>query len=84
MNRTFAYSVVVLSVALLVYIAMRPDGPRSVVLSFDPAINGEPLVFGDYRYQNPGGDGVFKVNDFRFFLSDIRLFDGAIEQPDIT
>jgi hypothetical protein len=31
------------------------------------------------RYANPGGEGSFKVRDFQFFLSNVRLTAGSTE-----
>src|SRR5262249_50709953 len=44
----------------------------------------EPLIFNAARYRNPGGEGRFKVRDFQFFLSNIRLLgaSGAYAEPD--
>jgi hypothetical protein len=36
-------------------------------------VGPEPLVLNETRYANPGGEGRFKVRDFQFFLSNIRL-----------
>jgi len=34
-------------------------------------------VLNELRYPNPGGEGRFKVRDFQFFLSNIRLTGGT-------
>jgi hypothetical protein len=47
--------------------------PVELALYFHPFVGREPLVFNEPRYPNPGGDGRFKVRDFQFFLSNIRL-----------
>ena len=41
----------------------------------------EPLVYNRFDYDNPGGDGRFRVRDFQFFVSNIRLVsrDGVHE-----
>jgi hypothetical protein len=36
-------------------------------------VGAVPLVLNETRYSNPGGEGRFKVRDFQFFLSNIRL-----------
>jgi hypothetical protein len=58
--------------------------PMEVALHFHPFVGGEPLIFNEVRYANPGGGGRFKVRDFQFFLSNIRLVgaDGAYIEPD--
>jgi hypothetical protein len=44
-----------------------------LTLYFHPFVGAEPLVFNEPRYPNPGGEGRFKVRDFQFFLSNVRL-----------
>src|SRR5439155_26617622 len=51
----------------------RAAQPVEVALYFHPFVGQEPLVLNDARYPNPGGEGLFKVRDFQFFLSNIRL-----------
>lgn len=60
-------------ITLLGYLTLRPDTPGSVTLLFEAKVDGKELVLGDYHYANPGGPGTFKINDFRFYLSDIQL-----------
>src|SRR5262252_5508922 len=55
----------------------RAAQPVDVVLYCHPFVGAEPLVLNDYRYPNPGGEGRFKVRDFQFFLSNIRLVSAA-------
>jgi len=58
--------------------------PLELALYFHPFVGREPLVFNEPRYPNPGGEGRFKVRDFQFFLSNIRLVDatGAYAESD--
>ncbi len=77
MTRNILYVVMTMLIALLGYLSLRPNAPGSVTVLFDATINGEPVVFGDYRYANPGGSGTFKINDFRFYLSDLELSGGG-------
>jgi hypothetical protein len=58
--------------------------PTELALSFHPFVGAEPLVLNEPRYPNPGGEGRFKVRDFQFFLSNIRLVGatGAYVEPD--
>jgi hypothetical protein len=55
-----------------------------LALYFHPFVGPEPLVFNEFRYANPGGEGHFKVRDFQFFLSNIRLVSatGAFVESD--
>jgi hypothetical protein len=47
--------------------------PMQITLIFQPTVGGEALVRNDFRYANPGGEGTFKIRNFLFFLSNIRL-----------
>ena len=62
----------------------RAAQPVELALYFHPFVGPEPLVFNESRYPNPGGEGRFKVRDFQFFLSNIRLVSatGAYVEPD--
>lgn len=62
----------------------RAAQPVELALAFHPFVGPEPLVLNEARYPNPGGEGRFKVRDFQFFLSNIRLVgaDGAYAEPD--
>ena len=51
----------------------RARQPMELTLYFRPFVGAEPLVLNEPRYPNPGGEGRFKVRDFQFFLSNIRL-----------
>jgi hypothetical protein len=55
--------------------------PGTLVLRLHATANDEPLVFNQFGYDNPGGDGQFRVRDFQFFVSNIRLVakDGVHE-----
>jgi hypothetical protein len=55
----------------------RPAQPIELALYFHPVVGPEPLVLNESSYPNPGGEGRFKVRDFLFFLSNIRLTDGT-------
>ena len=81
---------VALAAALLVAVGFAgwrlhlASQPVEVALHFHPFVGAEPLVFNEVRYSNPGGEGRFKVRDFQFFLSNIRLAgaDGSYVEPD--
>jgi hypothetical protein len=62
----------------------RAAQPVELALYFHPFVGKEPLVFNEPLYANPGGEGHFKVRDFQFFLSNIRLVSaaGAYVEPD--
>jgi hypothetical protein len=62
----------------------RVAQPVELTLYFHPFVGAEPLVLNECRYPNPGGEGRFKVRDFQFFLSNIRLVSGsgAFAEPD--
>jgi hypothetical protein len=55
-----------------------------MTLNFHPFVGPEPLILNESRYSNPGGEGHFKVRDFQFFLSNIRLVSatGAYVESD--
>jgi hypothetical protein len=55
----------------------RAAQPVDLALYFHPFAGPEPLVLNEPRYPNPGGEGRFKVRDFQFFLSNIRLVSAA-------
>jgi len=58
--------------------------PLQVTLVFHPVVGDKPLLFDKVYYANPGGDGLFKIRDFQFFLSNIRLIadSGDYAQPE--
>jgi hypothetical protein len=62
----------------------RAAQPVDLALYFHPFVGPERLVLNEGRYPNPGGEGLFKVRDFQFFLSNIRLVSaaGAYVEPD--
>lgn len=55
------------------WLACRVPQMRLLTLRFHPYVGEEVLRLDEVRYANPGGDGSFKVRDFQFFLSNIRL-----------
>lgn len=48
----------------------------SVTVTFVAEADGEPLVFDEFIYTNPGGDEAFRLRDFRVYVSNIVLSDG--------
>ena len=75
------WSVTIVAVLVLVggYYVHEKNQPGSLVLRFRAFVEDAPLILNQIRYGNPGGDGEFKVRDFRFFLSNIRLVSGSEE-----
>src|SRR5229473_460392 len=69
---------------LTVWRLHRAAQPVDLALYFHPFVGPEPLVLNEPRYPNPGGEGRFKVRDFQFFLSNIRLVSatGAYVESD--
>jgi hypothetical protein len=57
--------------------AYRAAQPLELALYFHPFVGLEPLVLNQTLYPNPGGEGRFKVRDFQFFLSNVRLVSAA-------
>jgi hypothetical protein len=64
---------VLLPLVVLVYWFSQSSGSKKLTLTFQPFVGDEVLELGVPRYPNPGGPGYFKVRDFRFFISNIRL-----------
>jgi hypothetical protein len=82
MNRRHQATLLVLlavAVALGVtgWLHYRAAQPVELALYFHPFVGPEPLVLNESRYPNPGGEGHFKVRDFQFFLSNIRLLSAT-------
>lgn len=38
--------------------------------------NGKAIVFNEFAYDNPGGTGRFRIQNFRFFVTNIKLKNG--------
>ena len=51
----------------------------TLALRFHPFVGEQALVLNQVRYANPGGEGSFKVRDFQFFVSNIRLVSDSTE-----
>ena len=69
---------VVLAIATGYYVFAK-NQPGTLVLRFEPLVANQPFALNEVRYGNPGGEGDFKIRDFRFFLSNITLIDGSAE-----
>lgn len=72
-------ALIVASAIAVTGFSCRPDRPGRLVLRFYPFVGDEPLVLERARYANPGGEGFFKVRDFQFFVSNIRLISDSAE-----
>jgi hypothetical protein len=55
------------------WLACRPPQTMQLTLRIHPLVGEEGLLLDQVRYANPGGDGSFKVRDFQFFLSNVRM-----------
>jgi len=56
--------------------------PGTLVLRLHATADDEPLVYNRFAYDNPGGDGRFRVRDFQFFVSNIRLVSSTgVHEP---
>ncbi|WP_052262005.1 MbnP family protein [Leisingera sp. ANG-M1] len=63
----------------------KPGPPSNQLrLVFTAEADGEDLVFDQFLYKNPSGPGQFRVQNFRFYISNIQLSgeDGAYVEPD--
>ncbi len=62
----------------------RSARPIDVALYFHPFVGPDRLTFNEARYPNPGGEGRYKVRDFQFFLSNLKLTGepGTYIEPD--
>jgi hypothetical protein len=61
------------------HLGCRAEQPLRLTLRFHASVGEDALVLDQVRYENPGGDGTFKVRDFRFFVSNIRLVASSAE-----
>jgi hypothetical protein len=76
--RTVAMVAAGAAIALACY-SCRPEQYGQLALNFHPFVGEQPLVLDEVRYGNPGGEGSFKVRDFQFFISNIRLISKSAE-----
>lgn len=62
----------------------RSMQPGRLALRFHPFVGEQALVLDQMFYANPGGEGTFKVRDFQFFVSNIRLVSSSADfvEPD--
>ncbi len=46
---------------------------QSLTLKFEAFVGSQALAFNRIQYENPGGGGQYKVRDFQFIISNIKL-----------
>ncbi|NQY50538.1 MAG: hypothetical protein HRT50_15835 [Colwellia sp.] len=51
----------------------KANSPRQLTINFSAVVGQQPLVYNQINYPNPGGPGLFKIRDFQFYISNIRL-----------
>jgi len=73
-------SIGVVAILSLIAVGWLALGPRqkdstSITLTFHAVMAGEPLVYDQFTYANPGGAGLFRIRDFRFYLSNFSFDD---------
>jgi hypothetical protein len=59
--------------ATVIFLLREWQRPGQLSLKFYAVAGDQRLVMDKLRYANPGGAGRFKVRDFQFFISNIRL-----------
>ncbi len=64
-----------ISVLLLISVAIvwHNTVPKQLTLRLYPFLGSQPLVLNNEKYHNPGGEGVFTIRDFQFFISNLVL-----------
>jgi len=74
----------ILAAVSAVHLGCPAAEPGRLTLIFHPFVGNEVLALNEVRYANPGGEGLFKVRDFQFFISNIRLLADHAEfaQPE--
>ncbi|MFT7651056.1 MAG: hypothetical protein ACI9UU_000156 [Candidatus Azotimanducaceae bacterium] len=76
---------VIAGVAVAAVIAMNYlRAPVTVTLRFQAVVGDQPLHHNQFLYPNPGGQGQYRVRDFLFFLSNIKLVsdEGFYAEPE--
>ncbi len=78
------FQIPILMVLIGVMIATTACSDRAaltgrLVLRFHAVVGEDALQLGQMRYANPGGEGSFKIRDFQFFISNIRLVSESAE-----
>ena len=80
MKRIGVFGVVaVLVAAVLAFSFSMRAQPKPLTLTFLAEADGEPVVFDEFAYTNPGGNERIRLRDFRVYISNIVLFDGDVQ-----
>ena len=76
--------VLLVSLMLTACVPESSSDAQSMTLKFEAVVGSQALAFNRIQYDNPGGEGQFKVRDFQFILSNIKLRSdtGIYLQPD--
>lgn len=61
------------SILGLAWLYLTPPN-NSIELVFNAMVGDQPLEFNKFLYRNPGGDEKFRVRNFRFYVSNIKLY----------
>ncbi len=73
MSRALTGVVVVLALLFGGWFTLRSDPENTLTITFQARSGGDTLVFDEFVYANPGGDGEYRLRDFRFYLSNVHL-----------
>ncbi|MFT4852290.1 MAG: hypothetical protein ACI82A_003248 [Candidatus Azotimanducaceae bacterium] len=77
-KRAFLTLVAVCTMSIMTFACTRTENKTETVsLSFSAVVGQAPLVFNQIQYVNPGGEGSFKVRDFLFFISNVKLISDS-------
>ncbi len=67
----------ILSFAIIIAVTLsvwsNKQSTAKLTLNFNATVDAKPLVFNQIIYPNPGGAGKFKIRDFQFYISNIKL-----------
>lgn len=73
--RTLVLSIVLVGLGLGIWLLKEESRPRTLTLVFKADYQGTPFEFDRVVYENPGGNGIFGLRDFRFYLTNLVLHD---------
>ena len=84
MKKKSLFPVVLFFVVVGLFTLYQSSAPVSLTLVITPTVDQQPLVFNRAIYPNPGGDGLFSIRSFQFYISNIKLFseEGHYLEPD--
>jgi hypothetical protein len=73
-KRAFLTLIAVCTMSIMAFACVRTENKtKTVSLRFSAVVDRAPLLFNQIEYVNPGGEGSFKVRDFLFFISNVKL-----------